>query len=76
MIIPSGTFDGAIGGAMQMLTDNATILLYVFGIPLFLIVVNIVLGWIKAIKPRSKKKDDGIEYIWKDGRIAGARKKR
>jgi hypothetical protein len=76
MIIPSGTFDGAISGAMQMLTDNATLLLYIFGIPLFLIAVNIVLGWIKSIKPaKTGKAKDNIEYIWKDGRIAGGRKK-
>jgi hypothetical protein len=35
---------------MQMLTDNAAVLLYVFGIPLFLITVSVVLGWIKAIR--------------------------
>jgi hypothetical protein len=35
---------------MQMLTDNAGVLLYVFGIPLFLIAVSVLLGWIKAIR--------------------------
>jgi hypothetical protein len=38
---------------MGMLTDNAPVLLYVLGIPLFLIAVSVLIGWIKAI--RSKK---------------------
>jgi hypothetical protein len=35
---------------MQMLTDNAEVLLYVFGIPLFFIVVKAMMGWIKSIR--------------------------
>jgi predicted hotdog family 3-hydroxylacyl-ACP dehydratase len=35
---------------MQMLTDNQDTLIYVFGIPLMLITVAVVLGWIKSIR--------------------------
>ena len=48
--MPAATFTGALSGAMQMLTDNSAVLLYVFGIPLFLITVSVIMGWIKAIR--------------------------
>jgi hypothetical protein len=38
---------------MGMLTDNQRVLLYVLGIPLFLIAVPVLISWIRAI--RSKK---------------------
>jgi hypothetical protein len=37
---------------MGMLTDNAPVLLYVFGIPFFLIAVSVILGWIKSIRAK------------------------
>jgi hypothetical protein len=79
MIIPSGTMNGAISGAMQMITDNAGILFYVFGIPIFLISVYVLSGWINDIKRRNagkSKKKDNIEYLYKDGHLAGGRKKK
>jgi hypothetical protein len=48
--VPAAVFTGALSGAMQMLTDNSGILLYVLGIPLFLIAVSVLIGWIKAIR--------------------------
>jgi hypothetical protein len=54
-----------------MLTDNAAVLAYVFGIPLFLILVAVIMGWIKSIR---KTKNDGVEYLYKGGKLSGGRK--
>jgi hypothetical protein len=53
LAIDPAVFTGAVSNAVQMLTDNASILAYVFGIPLFLILVAVIMGWVKSI--RSKK---------------------
>jgi hypothetical protein len=50
MIIDPAVFTGAVSNAVQMLTDNASILAYVFGIPLFLILVSVIMGWVKSIR--------------------------
>lgn len=70
-VVDGAVFGAAVGAAMQMLMDNIDLMFYVFGIPLFLIVVAIILDWIKKIK--SEKKTD-VDYI-RDakGRIIGGR---
>jgi len=50
MVIDPTVFTGAVSNAVQMLTDNAGILAYVFGIPLFLILVSVITSWIKSIR--------------------------
>jgi H+/gluconate symporter-like permease len=56
-----------------MLADNKLVLAYVFGIPLFFILVAVVMGWIKSIR-KTGAKSDGISYIYKGGRLAGGKK--
>jgi len=42
-----------------MLTDNMGILAYVFGIPLFLILVAVIMSWIKSIRSEEKIRWEG-----------------
>jgi hypothetical protein len=50
MIIDPAVFGAAVTNGVQMLTDNSAVLAYVFGIPLFLIIVSVIMGWIKSIR--------------------------
>lgn len=50
LAIDPSVFNGAVGNAVQLMTDNGAVLAYVFGIPLFFILVAVVMDWIKGIK--------------------------
>jgi hypothetical protein len=50
LVIDPTVFTAAVSNAVQMLTDNSAILAYVFGIPLFLILVAVIMGWVKSIR--------------------------
>lgn len=49
LAIDPAVFTGAVVVATGALSDNSTVFAYVFGIPLFLILVWILLDWINAI---------------------------
>jgi hypothetical protein len=71
-VVDGAVFGAAVGAAMQMLTDNIDLMFYVFGIPLFLIVVAIILDWIKKTKMQNSK--NSVDYIRDEkGRIIGGR---
>ena len=80
LAINPAIFTGAVGAAAGMVSDNASILAYVFGIPLFLILVSVISYWIFSIKDNKKKikkspaliDDIPIVYDYKNnGMIAG-----
>jgi hypothetical protein len=55
LAIDPAVFTGAVVVATGALTDNSAILAYVFGIPLFLILVVVIVSWINSMGKEDEK---------------------
>jgi hypothetical protein len=79
LVIDPGIMTGSVAKAIQMGTDNQPVLIYIFGIPLFLILVSVIMGWIKSVKTKNARRvpeytDEVITN--KRGIVGGVRRRR